>query len=223
MPGRSLQFGEAKIPNATSGPLYAAVHTLSRCRNNYRQLSPWPPSATGCKTRFTPSSEFFSRTLAYTSTNLPSTVKERRDSCASRILIEQSGLLRAHLQHACLVLCRKSVEFHMYTFALIKGRTRGERALNWLASFKSLKTLEVVFDLSDLDQGRAAIYRETEAALVESACRRLTQTLPRLEKVVTRWYMRPGSITEETADLILEHIPQLVVHEKLLKRLASAS
>lgn len=111
----------------------------------------------------------------------------------------------------------------MYTFALIKGRTRGERALNWLASFKSLKTLEVVFDLSDLDQERAAIYRETEAALVESACRRLTQTLPRLEKVVTRWYMRPGSITEETADLILEHIPQLVVHEKLLKRLAPAS
>ncbi|KAK1777480.1 hypothetical protein QBC45DRAFT_452440 [Copromyces sp. CBS 386.78] len=201
MLGRSLHICEAKAIKGISGPFCAA---------------------------------FFSHTQAYLSTNWPSTVRERRDSCGSRTIIESSKLLREHLQHVCLVLDRKFVSLNNDRMTRInKAPTRGENAMMLLASFKSLKTLEVVFDLSDLGQDLApghsqgataiAVWASQYARLYVEPILRLIRTLPRLEKVVTRWYVRAGSINNATTDRILEDIPQLEVVKEEFEKLAPAA
>ncbi|KAK3955419.1 hypothetical protein QBC32DRAFT_367759 [Pseudoneurospora amorphoporcata] len=191
MPGRSLHICEAKAIKGISGPFCAAVNTLFCCRNSYRQSAQWAPSAAQCKTAFTP---------------------KRRDSCGSRIIIESSKLLREHLQHVCLVLDRKSVSFNNDPMTRInRAPTRGENTMMLLASFKSLKTLEVVFDLSDLGRDLAPGHSQGATAIAV------------LEKVVTRWYVRAESINNATTDRILEDIPQLEVVKEEFEKLAPAA
>lgn len=187
--------------------------------------------------------EFFPRTQAYISTNCPPAMAKegRRDCAASRRILEDSKLLlRDHLQHVCLVLDRAAAVHIREMLCMVNmggfEPTRGARALRWLASLKALKTLEVVFDLGDLDRpltvgyrlDGTAIHGETDQSpeFYVRNMQRLIQMLPKsLEKVVTRCYIRPGCVYEQwtTINQILKALPEFGMVKEEFDKLAATT